>query len=161
MARPASSRSSLVLAVVFALAVACRPPVPAAPTLDPNADVVVPYPVAGGGVVRFTVRPRYDVGQPVTILIDVVAGEASIRGPLSGRIFASGLEGERVVRLFAAGSLATIEVAPNSSGHTTIVWDGRADDGEQVPRDTYSIAFDFLIGDESARFGTVIQVVRP
>lgn len=147
--------------IVLAVAAACAPAGPATRTLDPNADVVVPYQVAGGGVIRFTVHPRYPVGGPIAFTVDVVAGSLPVRGPLSGRIFASGLEGEKVVRTYGPGTLELAEVAPDQTGHATIRWDGRADDGRELPADTYSAAFDFVIGGESTRLGTVLQIVRP
>ncbi len=162
MRRLSSSRSSGPLfAAALIVGLACAPGIPAARTVDPNADVVVPYPVAGGGTVRFTVRPRYPVGQPITIRIDVIAGSVEIRGPLAGRVLGSGLEGEKVVRTFGPGTIESVDIAPDQTGHATITWDGRADDGAQVPAETYSAAFDFVIGGESTRFGSVIQVVRP
>ncbi|HEU5288788.1 MAG TPA: hypothetical protein VFV20_10315 [Candidatus Limnocylindria bacterium] len=137
------------------------PPPPAARSLDPNADVVVTYQVAGGGTIRFTVRPRYVAGEPVTLTVDVGAGSVPIRGPLSGRILGSGLEGEKVIRTFGPGTLAPVEVAADRAARTTVLWDGRDDDGAPVRADTYSAAFDFVVGGESVRFGSVIQLVRP
>ncbi len=160
MMRESHGVGPLIL-VVAAVMLGCQPSAPAARTLDPNADVVVPYPVAGGGTVRFTVRPRYAVGQPITIRIDVIAGSVEIRGPLSGRVLGSGLEGEKTIRTFGPGTVETVDIAPDQTGHAMITWDGRADDGTEVPAETYSAAFDFVIGGEATRFGSVIQVVRP
>ena len=157
-----SSRSRLRLAsAALALLLSCGPATPAQRTLDPNADVVVPYTVAGGGVIRFTVRPRYTVGQPVRLSIDIIAGSAQIRGPLAGRVLASGAGGEQVVRTFPAGSLDAVDIAPNTTGHTTFAWDAADDAGSLVPAETYSLALDFDVGGETVRFGSVLQLVRP
>src|SRR6266852_4390281 len=51
------------LALLLALA-ACQSSPPVTRSLDPSADVVIPYAVSGGGEVRFTVRPRYAVVAP-------------------------------------------------------------------------------------------------
>ncbi|HZP96492.1 MAG TPA: hypothetical protein VFC31_09185 [Candidatus Limnocylindria bacterium] len=163
MGRRVSFRSSaLLLASAVALTTAsCGPPAAPARSVDPNADVVVPYSVAGGGVVRLTVRPRYLVGQPITLTIDYIAGSRPIRGPLSGRVLASGLEGEKVVRTFAPAALDAVDIAPGQTGHSAVTWDGRDDAGVPLPADTYSLALDFVIGEEPARFGSVIQIARP
>lgn len=149
------------IVVVTLVAAACRPAPPAVRSVDPDADVVVTYQVAGGGTIRFTVRPRYVAGDPVTLTVDVGAGSIPIRGPLSGRILGSGLEGEKVVRTLGPGTLAPVDVAAGRTARTTVVWDARDDGGTQVRADTYSAAFDFAVGGESVRFGSVIQIVRP
>lgn len=155
-------RSTLLVVLGLSLVVAaCRPAAPPARTLDPDADVVITYQVAGGGTIRFTVRPRYIAGQPVTLTVDVGAGSVPIRGPLSGRILGSGLEGEKVVRTFGPGTLAPVDVAADGTARTTVLWDGRDDEGTPVRADTYSAAFDFAVGGEAVRFGSVIQIVRP
>lgn len=162
MPRRGSSRSNaFIVAAVLVAAITCVPAPPAARSLDPNADVVVTYQVAGGGTIRFTVRPRYVAGEPVTLTVDVGAGSVPIRGPLSGRILGSGLEGEKVVRTLGPGTLVPVDVSAGRTARTRVLWDGRDDDGTQVRADTYSAAFDFVVGGESVRFGSVIQLVRP
>lgn len=162
MRQPTWSRSSaaaLISAVV--LLGACR----AAPTpvrsLDPNADVVVPYAVAGGGEVRFTVHPRYVIGQPVSVSLDLAAGTLALRGPISGRVAASGLKGERVVRAFAPSELGAVEVGPGEKRHLQFVWDGRDATGAFVAAETYSLSVDFVVGDQLQRVGSVIEVRAP
>ena len=81
-----SSAAALVTAVV--LLAAC--PAASAPvrSLDPNADVVVRYAVAGGGEVRFTVHPRYMTSQPVAVDLDLIAGAIALGGPVSESVVA-------------------------------------------------------------------------
>lgn len=158
--RPFARLALVALLVTFA-AMACRPAIPPLRSLDPNADVVVPYPVAGGGEIRFTVRPRYDVGRPITIDLDVSAGATSLRGPVAARILASGLEGERLVRTFTASEFATTTVEPRQRAHVRFTWDGRQTTGAAAPAGTYSLSLDFVIGDEVVRLGTVIEVRAP
>src|SRR5205807_692259 len=67
-------RRSAALALMLAAVVACQPASPPVRSVDPNADVVVPYRVDGGGTIRLTVRPRYPVGSAVTLSLDVAAG---------------------------------------------------------------------------------------
>jgi hypothetical protein len=150
-----------VLIGLTAALVACRPVSPALRSLDPKADIVIPYPVAGGGQVRFTVHPRYDTGQPVALELDIMAGSVAIRGPISGRVLASGLEGERTVRTFMATDLSAVDVKPGQSTHATVVWDGRDTEGRSVPAETYSLSLDFAIGDQAERLGSVIEVRAP
>ena len=152
-------RSSAVLvALLFALA-ACQSPAPAPRTLDPNADVVIPYAVSGGGEVRFTVHPRYAVGGPVSFDLDIHAGTLQIRGPLSGRVLASELEsGEQLIRTLGPAGLGGVDVAPGMTAHTTVTWDGRSDTGEVVPAQTYSLSLGFIAGDQPLRIGTVIEI---
>ena len=147
--------------LVVATALACGPAPSPARSLDPNADVVVPYTVDGGGTIRFTVRPRYAAGTAVALTVDVDAGSVAIRGPLAGRILASGLEGEKVVRMLGPGTLDAVDAAPNTSAHATITWDGRDDAGAVLGPDTYSLALDFVVGDKALRAGSVIQIVAP
>jgi hypothetical protein len=149
------------LLFVFVTVVACRPGPAPLRSLDPNADVVVPYSVSGGGEIRFTVHPRYDVGRPITFELDITAGVDRIRGPISGRVLASGLEGERLVRQFAAGDLDPREAFAGQKVHVTVVWDGRDSDGKLVPAETYSLSLDFLIGEQTQRLGSVIEVRAP
>src|SRR6266702_3609923 len=152
-----ASRSSALL-LVLALA-ACQTAAPAARSIDPNADVVVPYAVSGGGEVRFTVHPRYAVGEPITFTLDIRAGTAPIRGPLSGRVLASALaSGEELIRTLGPAGLGGVEVAPGKSAHTTVTWDGRDDKGEPVPAETYSLALDFIVGEQPLRLGSVIEI---
>jgi len=156
MSRRASRSSALALVLMLA---ACQAAAPAARSLDPNADVVVPYVVSGGGEVRFTVHPRYAVGEPVTFSLDVRAGTQEIRGPLSGRVLASGLaSGEQLVRTVGPTGLGGVEVAPGQATRTTVTWDGRNDKGELVPAETYSLSLDFIVGTEPLRLGTVIEI---
>ena len=123
--------------------------------------MVVPYRVDGGGTIRFTVRPRYPVGSAVTLSLDVAAGSERIRGPLSGRVLSSGLEGEKIVRTLAPSSLDAVDAAPNTGAHTSVMWDGRDDGGKTLGQDTYSLALDFIVGERSVRLGSVIQLAQP
>jgi hypothetical protein len=146
---------AVLLALVTAACAAAAPP---PRSLDPNADVVVPYPVSGGGEVRFTVHPKYLVGHPVTLELDLTAGTKGIHGPISGRVIASGLEGERTVRVFAPSDLRAVDVKPGEKSHVQVVWDGRDGNGVAVQQETYSLTLDFLLGGESVRLGSVIEV---
>jgi hypothetical protein len=147
-------------ALVVLLAVtACRASPPAARSLDPNADVVVPYAVSGGGEVRFTVHPRYAAGGPVAFDLDIRAGTQPVRGPLSGRVLASELASdEQLVRTLGSAGLGGVEVAPGKAARTTVSWDGRNDKGEFVPAQTYSLSLDFIVGAQPLRLGTVIEI---
>ncbi|HKW77912.1 MAG TPA: hypothetical protein VJQ09_02365 [Candidatus Limnocylindria bacterium] len=147
------------LALVLVLCLACQPATLAPGSLDPNAAVVVPYQVAGGGEIRFTVRPRYTEGQPVAFDLDLRAGTQQIIGPVSGQVLESALSGEQTVRRFAASELPTAEVAPGKSARVTVTWDGQADGGGFVAAQTYSLALDFIVGGDLQRRGTVIEVV--
>ena len=101
-----------MLITAVAILGACRAAPAPVRSLDPNANVVVPYAVPGGGEVRFTVHARYVTGQPVAVDLDLSAGTLAVRGPVSGRILASGLGGERVVRVFAPSDLGAAQVGP-------------------------------------------------
>ena len=147
----------LVLVTVFA----CQPAAAPSRSADPNADVVVPYSVDGGGTIRFTVRPRYPAGGAVTLMLDIAAGSQRIRGPLSGRVLASGLEGEKVVRMLGPNTLDAVDVAPNTQSHATITWDGHDDVGSALGPDSYSLALDFVVAERPLRIGSVIQIVAP
>ena len=142
------------------LASACARPA-AQPSVDPTADVVVRYAVAGNGQIVFTVRPRYVAGSPVAIGLDITAGTVAIRGPLSGRVLVSGLEGEQVIRVFSAADLGGGEVAPGTRRHLQIVWDATDSDGKAAPAETYGLTLDFIVGDEARRLGTVFDVRAP
>lgn len=154
-----SSAAALISAVV--LLGACRPAPTPVRSLDPNADVVVPYAVAGAGEIRFTVHPRYVSGQPVFVALDLTAGTLALRGPVSARILASGIEGERVVRAFAPSELGAAEVGPGEKRHLQLVWDGRDANGAFVAAETYSLSVDFLVEGEPVRLGSVIEVRAP
>lgn len=83
-----SNAAALVTAVV--LLVACGAASAPVRSLDPNADVVVPYAIAGGGEVRFTVRPRYVIGgervvsvftpsDPYSLSLEFIVGDDVVR----------------------------------------------------------------------------------
>jgi hypothetical protein len=128
-------------------------------SVDPSADVVIPYAVSGGGEVRFTVHPRYAVGGPVTLTLDIRAGTLEIRGPLAGRVLASQLEsGEQLVRNLTPDDIHGTSVRPGQRDHIQVTWDGRNDRGEFVPAETYSLSLFFVIGDAPQRLGTVIEM---
>lgn len=135
---------------------ACASAVPGA-SASPAA-VVVPYQIAGGGEIRFTVQPRYPVGGPVTIVLDISAGTQQVIGPLSGIVLQSDLAGEQTVRHLQPRDLAVLEVPPGGKAHSTITWDGKRDDGFAVPAATLSMAFDFIVGGVNSRLGTTIEV---
>jgi len=158
MSRRASRSSAVALALALA---ACQTATPAARSLDPNADVVVPYAVSGGGEIRFLVHSRYAVGSPVTLALDVRAGSQLIRGPLAGRVLASAAAtGEELVRNLAPEDLGGTDVRPGQSTHIQVTWDGRDDKGELVGAQTYSLSLFFIVGDQPQRLGTVIEM-RP
>jgi hypothetical protein len=158
----APSRGLIPRVALFAavLVIACARPAPT-PSIDPNADIVVPYTVAGNGRIVFTVRPRYTEGSPVTIRLDITAGSLPIRGPLSGRVLFSSLDGERVVQHLDATELGGAQVDPGATRQLQIVWDGRDTDGTVAPAETYGLTLDFVIGDETRRVGTVFEVRAP
>lgn len=153
-------RIGALLLIAGSLA-ACRPAPAPVRSVDPGANVVVPYPVAGGGQIRFTVRPRYLVGGPIVVDLDLTAGSAAIRGPISARVFASDLEGERTVRALAGSELAAAEVASGQTRHLQFTWDGRDTTGAFVAAETYSLSLDFIVGGDSVRLGSVIEVRAP
>ena len=129
MSRRASSPCSvLALALTIAMLLACSRPAPAA-SLDPNADVVLHYPVAGGGEIAFTVRPRYATGSPIAFQLDIRAG--------------------------------SVEVGAASTKRVQVTWDAKDSDGKDVPAETYSLSLDFIIGADTQRYGTVIEVRAP
>lgn len=153
-----ASRSSAVLALLAAVLVACSSAPPPPRSVDPNAPVVIPYKVDGGGEIRFTVQPRYFVGEPVKLDLEVTAGTVGIRGPVAGRVLQSGLGGEQAIRRLGATVLGGVDVAPGQREHTTVIWDGRGDDGAAVKKDTYSLSLDFIIGTKTMSLGSVIEV---
>jgi hypothetical protein len=149
----------LLLAAIAVWTAACGTSSAPPRSLDPNAEVVIPYAVSGGGEVRFTVHPRYAVGQPVTFSLDIRAGTLLVRGPLSGRVLASEIaSGEQLIRTLGSAGLGGVEVAPAHSAHTTVTWDGRDDKGAPVPAQTYSLSLDFIVGDQPLRLGSVIEI---
>ena len=146
-----------ILLIASSLA-ACRPAPAPVRSLDPNADVVVPYPVSGGGQIRFTVRPRYEMGGPVVVDLELTAGGFAIRGPISARVFASDLAGQRTVRTLAGPDLAAAQVGPGETRTLRFTWDGRDETGASVASETYSLTLDFIVGSEPVRLGSVIEV---
>ena len=160
MWRRASYRSSAALLILAALVAACSSTKPVA-SVDPNADVVIHYPVAGAGEITFTVRPRYTTGAPITFQLDISAGTVAVRGPVTGRVLASGLDGEKIVRTFSSAELGGTEVAAGQRQRVPVTWDAKDSDGKDVPAETYSLSLDFIIGAETQRYGTVIEVRAP
>ena len=150
----------MVVAVLSVLATSCASDARPTRTIDPNADLVVPYNVDGGGIIRFTVRPQYALGQQIVLTVDIVAGSIRIRGPLSGRVQTVGTSGETVVRTFAPTELSGTDVAPHATARVVVRWDGRDDAGVQLPPETYSLALDFLIAERAMRLGSVVQIVH-
>src|SRR5439155_21829804 len=98
---------------------------------------------------------------PVTIMLAVAAGSHRIRGRPSGRLLASGLEGEKVLRKLGPNTLNAVDVAPNTQARATITWDGHDDAGSTLGPDTYSLALDFVVAERPVRIGSVIQIVAP
>jgi len=150
-------RATLALALLCA---ACAPSAPAR-SLDPNAPLVLPYKVAGGGEIRFTVKSRYTVGGPVSFDLDISAGSEQVIGPLSGIVLQSDLAGEQTIRHLKPAELQVLEVAPGTRAHATVTWDGKRDDGYDVPAATYSLALDFIVGGVNARLGTTLELRAP
>jgi hypothetical protein len=149
---------ALGLAACAPWALACaRPPAPSATTSAPAA-VIVPYKVAGGGEIRFTVKPRYPVGGPVIFDLDITAGAQQVLGPLSGIVLESDLAGEQTVRHLKPSDLETLEVPAGGKAHGSVTWDGKRDDGFAVPAATFSLALDFIVGGDNIRLGTTIEV---
>jgi hypothetical protein len=134
-----------------------RAPEPPAST-STAAAVIVPYKVAGGGEIRFTVQPRYQVGGVVKVDLDITAGTQQVIGPLSGIVLQSDLAGEQTVRHLEPSALDTLEVPAGGKAHSTVTWDGKRDDGFAVPAATFSLALDFIIGGDTTRLGTTIEV---
>jgi hypothetical protein len=156
MWRRASRSSAFALLLVLA---ACQSGSPPPRSIDPNADVVIPYAVSGGGEVRFTVHPRYAVGEPVTFSLDIRAGTVRVRGPLSGRVLASELaSGEQPMRTLGPAGLGGVDVDPGGTARTVVIWDARSDKGEFVPAQTYSLSLDFIVGEQPLRLGSVIEI---
>ena len=151
------SRSAAILLALLVI-VACQPVLAPVRSLDPNAPVVIPYKVEGGGEIRFTVQPRYFVGEAVTFDLDVTAGSLGIRGPLAGRVLQSDLGGEQTIRRLGAVGLGGVDVAAGQREHTTVTWDGKDDSGNAVKKDTYSLSLDFIIGTKTMSLGTVLEV---
>lgn len=156
-----SSTVALLFAVVALGLAACRASPAPVRSLDPNADVVIPYAVAGGGEVRFTVRPRYVSGQPVDVDLGLTAGTLALRGPVSGRVLTSGLDGERAVRVLAPGDLGAAQLEPGEKRHVRVLWDGRDESGAFAQTQTDSLSLDFVVGGEPVRLGSVIELRAP
>jgi hypothetical protein len=150
----------LVALVIAAPIASCARPRPQ-PSVDPNADILVRYAVAGSGLIVFTVRPHYKQGSPVSIGLDITAGSLPIRGPLSGRVLFSALDGERVIQQLDATKLGGAQIDPGGTRQLQIVWDGLDADGTVAPAETYGLTLDFVIGDEPRRVGTVFEVRAP
>jgi hypothetical protein len=157
-----SQRALLSRALVLILALAaCQAAPPPTRSIDPNAPVVIPYKVAGGGEIRFTVQPRYALGAPIALDLDITAGSQGIRGPIGGHVLQSDLAGEQTIRRFAPGELGGVELAAGQTTHTTVRWDGKDDKGTPVKQDTYSLSLDFVVGGTSVALGSVIEVRAP
>ena len=116
---------------------ACRAAPAPVRSLDPNADVVVP------------------------VDLDVTVGSVAVRGPISARVFASGLDGERTVRALAGPDLAAAQVGPGEKRTLRFTWDGREQSGAYVAAETYSLTLDFIVGGDAVRLGSVIEVRAP
>jgi hypothetical protein len=151
---PRLASSFLALLVV----VSCQPSQPPVRSVDPNAPIVIPYKVDGGGEIRFTVQPRYFVGEPVKLDLDITAGSLGIRGPLAGRVLQSDLGGEQTIRRLGAVGLGGVDIDPGQRQHTTVTWDGKDDSGTAVKKDTYSLSLDFIVGAKTVTLGSVIEV---
>lgn len=161
--RVSSSSSFRALVVVVALvglvalATACVAPAPR-PSVDPNAPIAQTYPVPGGGEIRVTVQRRYPAGQPVVVQLVVTAGTSAVRGPVSARVLSSGIEGEKVIRTLAPSALDARTVAPGGRALIAVTWDSRAETGDIAPKDTYTLTMEFVIGGETVRIGTTIEL---
>jgi hypothetical protein len=149
-------KAVLILALVGL--VACQRSQPPVRSVDPNAPIVIPYKVDGGGEIRFTVQPRYVVGEAVRLDLDVTAGSLAIRGPLAGRVLQSDLAGEQTIRRLGAVGLGGVDVAAGQREHTTVTWDGKDDSGAAVKKDTYSLSLDFIVGTKTVTLGSVVEV---
>jgi len=125
---------------------------------DASANVVVPYKVAGGGEIRFTLKPRYTIGGPAAFALDVSAGSAEVIGPLSGIVLGADLPGEQTVRHLAPDELQTLDVPPGQRGKTTIDWDAKTDDGYDVPAGTYNVSLDFVVGGVNQRVAVTLEL---
>jgi hypothetical protein len=151
-----------LVAVAFALSIcACAPSVPPPHSLDPNAPVTLAYTVAGGGQIRLTVQPRYDVGKAIAFEVDISAGTVGIRGPVTAHVLQSDLAGEQTIRRFGPGELAGADAPPGGGAHVTVVWDGKDDKGQTVKAETFSFSMDFIVGTTTQALGTVIEVRQP
>jgi hypothetical protein len=148
----------VALALAVLLVASCQSAQAPVRSLDPNAPVVIPYKVDGGGEIRFTVQPRYFVGESIRFDLDITAGTLGIRGPLAGRVLQSDLGGEQTIRRLGATGLGGVDVATGGREHTTVTWDGKDDDGTAVKKDTYSLSLDFIVGTKTMTLGTVIEV---
>jgi hypothetical protein len=146
----------LAACAAWALTCAHAPSPPVAVSATPV--VIVPYKIAGGGEIRFTVQPRYAVGGPVSFDLDITAGSQQVIGPLSGIVLESDLAGEQTVRHLPPSDLDTLEVPPGGKAHGSVTWDGKRDDGSAVPGATFSLALDFIVGGDNIRLGTTIEV---
>jgi hypothetical protein len=140
---------------------ACAASGPAVRSLDPNAPVTLSYPVAGGGQIRLTVQPRYDVGRPIAFEVDISAGTVGIRGPITAHVLQSDLAGEQTIRRFGPGELGGADASPGGGAHVTVVWDGKDDKGQSVKAETFSFSMDFIVGTNTQSLGTVIEVRQP
>jgi hypothetical protein len=94
----------------------------------------------------------------VSFDLDISAGSQQVIGPLSGIVLESDLAGEQTVRHLTPRDLRTLEVAPGAKAHTTVMWDGKRDDGFAVHAATFSLALDFIVGGDNTRLGTTIEV---
>lgn len=159
MTRAAMLPLTLLLALA-ALVSACAAPASKA-SVDPSAPIVQTYPVAGGGEIRVTVQPRYPAGRPIVVQLAVTAGTREVRGPVAGRVLSSGIEGEKLIRTLAPSSLGGGTVSAGTRTTIAVTWDGRTDAGDVAPKDTYTLALDFVVGDDALRLGSTIELTAP
>ena len=161
MRQHASSRSSALLVLFVWELLSCQPAPSPVRSLDPSAPVTLSYAVAGGGQIRLTVQPRYDIGKPIAFEVDISAGTVGIRGPVTAHVLQSDLAGEQTIRRFGPGELGGADASPGGGAHVTVVWDGKDDKGQSVKAETFSFSMDFVVGTSTQSLGTAIEVRQP
>jgi len=132
----------------LALALGCT----AAPAPARTApSFVVPTELPNGRV-EITVAPAYTPGSTVTIPVAIVATRGSITGPLTARVFASGINEGRAPAEVLVRELATTSftVTAGTRRSLTLTWDTRDAKGLVVPADSYSLVLEVRSDDGGA-----------
>lgn len=107
---------------------------------------------------ELVVAPAYDVAAPIRVEVVIRAGSAAVQGPVSGRILFTTLGGEQLVRVLPAEALGRVDVPPDGSARTVVVWDGRDDAGAAVPAETYSLAIEMRSAGATVLATTVVHL---
>jgi hypothetical protein len=144
---PKLPAKALILAAVTVAG--CASPVPA--TARPPTVFVIPTDLPNGRV-EITISPSYALGAVATIPITISVTRGSVTGPLTARVFASGINEGGAPAEVLVRELVTKPafVGANTRASTTLAWDTRDAKGAIVPADAYTLVLEVRSDDGGA-----------